>query len=153
MKFNKKAFLPFIILIASCSSESDSINEMEETISPYIINSILELSECLSIKATPGEKYGIVQATTIDTNIRDSESINKYLKQSREDFKFLLEVSEKKCPSSLRIAVNAIHDAKSKNGRIQAEELLQQIIVSSLSGEILTIEEKKRIFENNYKPI
>lgn len=153
MKFNKKAFLPFIILIASCSSESDSINEMEETISPYIINSILELSECLSIKATPGEKYGIVQATTIDTNIRDNESINKYLKQSREDFNFLLEVSEKKCPSSLRIAVNAIHDAKSKNGRIQAEELLQQIIVSSLSGEILTIEEKKRIFENNYKPI
>ena len=153
MKLNKKAFLPFIILMASCSSESDSIDEMEETISPYMISNILELSECLSVKATPGEKYGIVQATTINTNIKDSESIDKYLKQSQEDFNFLLEVSEKKCPSSLRSAVNSIQDAKSKNGRIQAEGILQQIIVSSLSGEILTIEEKKRIFENNYKPI
>lgn len=153
MKLNKKAFLPFIILMASCSSESDSIDEMEETISPYMISNILELSECLSVKATPGEKYGIVQATTINTNIKDSESIDKYLKQSQEDFNFLLKVSEKKCSSSLRGVVNSIQDAKSKNGRIQAEGILQQIIVSSLSGEILTIEEKKRIFENNYKPI
>jgi len=116
-----------------------------------MINNILELSECLSIKATPGEKFGIVQASTIKTSIRDKESIEKYTKQSRENFDFLIQISEKKCPSSLNRTIMSIKNAKSKKARIAAEDVLQQIIVSSISGEIITLKEKKEIFENNYR--
>ncbi|WP_017396473.1 hypothetical protein [Acinetobacter haemolyticus] len=147
----KKVLLPIIILLSSCSSESSYVDETEEIISINMINNILELSECLSIEATPGEKFGIVQASTIKTSIKDKESIEKYIKQSQEDFDFLIQVSEKKCPSSLNRAITSIKNAKSKKARIAAEDVLQQIIVSSISGEIITAKEKREIFENNYK--
>ncbi|EEH68373.1 hypothetical protein HMPREF0023_2098, partial [Acinetobacter sp. ATCC 27244] len=69
----KKVLLPIIILLSSCSSESSYVDETEEIISINMINNILELSECLSIEATPGEKFGIVQASTIKTSIKDKE--------------------------------------------------------------------------------
>jgi len=147
----KKALLPLIILLSSCSNEPSYVDETQEIININMINNILELSECLSIKATPGEKFGIVQASTIKTSIRDKESIEKYTKQSREDFDFLIQISEKKCPSSLNRTIISIKNAKSKKARIAAEDVLQQIIVSSISGEIITLKEKKEIFENNYR--
>jgi len=147
----KKALLPLIILLSSCSNEPSYVDETQEIININMINNILELSECLSIKATPGEKFGIVQASTIKTSIRDKESIEKYTKQSREDFDFLIQISEKKCPSSLNRTIMSIKNAKSKKARIAAEDVLQQIIVSSISGEIITLKEKKEIFENNYR--
>jgi len=147
----KKALLPLIILLSSCSNEPSYVDETQEIININMINNILELSECLSIKATPGEKFGIVQASTIKTSIRDKESIEKYTKQSRENFDFLIQISEKKCPSSLNRTIMSIKNAKSKKARIAAEDVLQQIIVSSISGEIITLKEKKEIFENNYR--
>jgi len=147
----KKALLPLIILLSSCSNEPSYVDETQEIININMINNILELSECLSIKATPGEKFGIVQASTIKTSIRDKESIEKYTKQSRENFDFLIQISEKKCPSSLNRTIISIKNAKSKKARIAAEDVLQQIIVSSISGEIITLKEKKEIFENNYR--
>lgn len=66
----KKILLPFfLVLLAACSNEPKYIDDREEIITGHMINSILQLSECLSINASPGEKFGITQANLINADI------------------------------------------------------------------------------------
>lgn len=150
----KKILLPFfLVLLAACSNEPKYIDDREEIITGHMINSILQLSECLSINASPGEKFGITQANLINADIRDREAHQKYIKQSQEDFEFMIEVAQKKCPSSLSIATEAIHEAKSQEARNYLEIILQNIVVSGLSSQILSIEEKQKAFRTIYQPL
>lgn len=149
---NKRNLFPFFLLLSACSNEPKPIDDTEKIISQEMIANILELSSCLSVRATPGEKYGIVQAVTINPDVRDRESLNKYIKQSQEDFDFLLKVAEEKCPNSLNSAISSIRTADSKDARQQVGNVLQDIIVNSISSEIITLEERKQIFEKQYQP-
>ena len=149
----KKILWPFLILISSCSNQSEYIDDREQIVNGNMITSFLQLSECISINATPGEKFGVIQANLMNPDIRDMEGNQKYRQQSQEDLEFLLKVAEKKCPSSLSTAINAIQEAKSKEARGYLEIVLQDIVVSVISSEIMTPEDKKEVFKNKYQSL
>lgn len=149
----KNILWPFLILISACSNETKYIDEKEEIITGHMINSILQLSECLSINASPGEKFGITQANLITADIRDREAHEKYIKQSQEDFDFMIDVAKKKCPSSLNTAIESIYTAKSPEAKSYLEIILQDIVVSGISSQILSLEEKKEAFRTTYQPL
>lgn len=149
----KKILGPVLLLLTSCTNEPNYIDEREEIISAHMISNILKLSECLSINATPGEKFGIAQANLMNTDIKDREEFKKYLNQSQEDFDFLIAVAEKKCSRSLEGAISTIYEGKSPEAKGFLESQLQDIVVSVISAEIMTLEDKKKIFKDQYQPV
>ena len=149
----KKILWPFLILLSSCSNQSEYIDDREQIVNGNMITSFLQLSECLSINATPGEKFGIIQANLLNPDVRDMEGNEKYRQQSQEDLEFLLKVAEKKCPSSLSTATKAIQEAKSKEAKGYLEIILQDMVVSIISSEIMTPEDKKEVFKNKYQSL
>ena len=149
----KKILWPFLILLSSCSNQSEYIDDREQIVNGNMFTSFLQLSECLSINATPGEKFGIIQANLLNPDVRDMEGNEKYRQQSQEDLEFLLKVAEKKCPSSLSTATKAIQEAKSKEAKGYLEIILQDMVVSIISSEIMTPEDKKEVFKNKYQSL
>lgn len=148
----KKLLWPFLILLSSCANEPKYIDDREEIITGHMISSILQLSECLSINATLGEKFQITEANLMNADIRDREAHKKYITQSQKDFDFLIDVAKKKCPSSLDRATSAIYEAKSQEAKGYLEVVLQDIIVSVISSQILSLEEKKEAFKTVHQP-
>lgn len=148
---NIKILFPLVFCISACISETGLNDDNEPVVSGQMITSFLQLSECLSLHATPEEKLKMIQTSRTNRDFQNKETFEAYMEQSRADMKFLKEVAATKCPVSLNLALTALNSAKDEEIKGYVDVIMQEMIVSNISGEILSRKEKQEGFNNAYQ--
>ncbi len=140
--FRGAIFTIFTCLIIACSEEND-YSDTREVASSFMLDSFLKLTKCLSIKSTSDEKLLMIRASKI--LIKTKELGDEYSKQQDEDFDFIIKLANQKCPHSLKKADYAI-DTRTLDSKNELRYMLYDIVVTNISNEILSKEEKEKIF-------
>lgn len=140
------------ILIVPLLSEAGEPDDSSLIINRFMLDNFFRVAECLSIKSSSQEKASFIKARLLQLDAPDLHSpqymswINSYIAQENKDREAIFQAIKKHCPASGRSAGAALGQV-STSQEAYLIDVLQEVIVRSISTEAMYPTHKQRIFE------
>jgi len=150
------SILSLIICLFINPVHSKEISEYDLIINSGMVSAFIQAADCLSIKTTDKEKNTFISghrlwndSRNIDYLMADTEFMEQWWKKSADEEKAIYNAIRKYCPeTSLLIA--SVLDEVTYYERAHIRVVLNNIVISVITPQILDKKSQRNIFKNSY---